>query len=126
MSMMSYHILMTAIINQIKIISGGQTGVDRAALDATLEFNIECGGWCPKGRKAEDGVTHEHYPLIEFPGAGYLKRTQHNVIDSDGTVIMYFDTLSGGTEKTVNFRMNEKKPYLLIDATELSLQRTVE
>jgi len=110
----------------IKIVSGGQTGVDRAALDAALEFNIECGGWCPKGRKSEDGTIPEHYPLIELPGADYLKRTRQNVIDSDGTVIIYFESLSGGTEKTVKFCMTQKKPYLLIDATELSPQRTAE
>ena len=113
-------------MNQIKIVSGGQTGVDRAALDAALEFNIECGGWCPKGRKSEDGTIPEHYPLIELPGADYLKRTRQNVIDSDGTVIIYFGTLSGGTEKTVKVCMTQKKPYLLIDATELSPQRTAE
>ena len=111
---------------QIKIVSGGQTGVDRAALDAALEFNIECGGWCPKGRRSEDGTIPEHYPLIELPDADYLKRTQQNVIDSDGTVIIYFDTLFGGTEKTVKFCMMQKKPYLLIDATEFSPQRTAE
>ena len=108
----------------LKIISGGQTGVDRAALDVALEFNIECGGWCPKGRKAEDGIIPKHYPLIELPDADYLKRTQQNVIDSDGTVIIYFGTLSGGTEITVKFCMTQKKPYLLIDASELSPQRT--
>lgn len=111
---------------QLKIISGGQTGVDRAALDAALASNTECGGWCPEGRKAEDGKIPPHYPVIELKNAGYTKRTRQNVIDSDGTVIIYFAILSGGTEKTLLFCLEQKKPYLLIDATELSDKRTAE
>jgi hypothetical protein len=110
----------------IKIISGGQTGVDRAALDAALQSGSECGGWCPEGRKAEDGVIPERYPLTELPGAGYTKRTRQNVIDSDVSVIIYFGSLSGGTEKTLRFCLHQKKPYLLIDATELSPTRAAE
>jgi putative molybdenum carrier protein len=110
----------------IKIVSGGQTGVDRAALDAALKLNVDCGGWCPEGRKAEDGIIPPRYPLIELAGAGYKKRTLQNVIDSDGTVIIYFDTLSGGTEKTLLFCLQQNKPYLLIDATELSPTRSAE
>jgi hypothetical protein len=113
-------------VRDIKIVSGGQTGVDRAALDAALESNIECGGWCPVGRKAEDGKIPPHYPVTELKDGGYTKRTLKNVIDSDGTVIVYFATLSGGTEKTLLFCLEQKKPYLLIDATELSPERTAE
>jgi hypothetical protein len=109
---------------KIKIVSGGQTGVDRAALDAALEFGLECGGWCPEGRQAEDGTIPPHYPVVELVGAGYKERTLQNVIDSDGTVIIYFETPSGGTEKTLLFCLNQKKPYLLVDATELSPERT--
>jgi len=111
---------------KIKIVSGGQTGVDRAALDAALSSNIECGGWCPDGRKAEDGKIPPHYPVTELKDAGYTKRTVQNVIDSDGTVIIYFDTLSGGTEKTLLFCLEQKKPYLLIDASQFSIERTAE
>ena len=111
---------------KLKIISGGQTGVDRAALDAALQFGVNCGGWCPAGRKAEDGVIPEHYPLSELSGADYINRTRKNVIDSDGTVIIYFDTPSGGTEQTLLFCIQQKKPYLLIDATELSPIRAAE
>ena len=68
-----------------RIISGGQTGVDRGALDAALKASISCGGWGPKGRKAEDGPIPERYPLQELPGADYLHRTRRNVVDSDGT-----------------------------------------
>ncbi len=111
---------------KIKIVSGGQTGVDRAALDAALESNTECGGWCPNGRKAEDGKIPSHYPVNELKNAGYTKRTRQNVIDSDGTVIIYFATLSGGTEKTLLFCLKQKKPYLLIDATELPDKRSTK
>ena len=99
----------------IKIISGGQTGVDRAALDAALESGVSVGGWCPQGRKAEDGPIAEKYPLQELPDSGYKKRTLKNVQDSDATVIIYFESVSGGTEKTLLYCLNEKKPYLLID-----------
>jgi len=110
----------------LKIISGGQSGVDRAALDAALKFNIPCGGWCPEGRKAEDGPIPDHYPLTELNGAGYAERTVQNVLDSDGTVIIYFDALSGGTENTLMCCLQNKKPYLLIDATELSPLRSAK
>jgi len=101
--------------SMIKIISGGQTGVDRAALDAALESGVSVGGWCPQGRKAEDGPIAEKYPLQELPDSGYKKRTLKNVQDSDATVIIYFESISGGTEKTLLYCLNEKKPYLLID-----------
>jgi len=104
----------------MKIVSGGQTGVDRAALDAAIECNVDAGGWCPDGRKAEDGRIADHYPLIELPNAGYRKRTLKNVQDNDGTVIIYFSALSGGTKLTVDFCMRGKKPYVLIDANQLS------
>ena len=104
----------------IKIISGGQTGVDRAALDAALESGVSVGGWCPKGRKAEDGPIAEKYPLQELPESGYKKRTLKNVQDSDATVIIYFESISGGTEKTLLYCLNEKKPYLLIDGDSIT------
>lgn len=113
-------------MSRIKIVSGGQTGVDRAVLDAALETRTECGGWCPEGRKAEDGVIPPRYPVTELIGAGYRQRTLQNVIDSDGTVIIYFETLSGGTEKTLLFCLNQKRPYLLIDAAEVSSVRAAE
>lgn len=110
----------------MKIISGGQTGVDRAALDAALEAGVECGGWCPEGRKAEDGILPARYPLIELTGAGYRQRTIRNVLDSQGTVIIYFGVPTGGTEQTLNFCIREKRPYLLLDAAEFSVERANE
>jgi len=110
----------------LKIISGAQTGVDRAALDAALSENISCGGWCPEGRKAEDGVIPEIYPVQELKGGDYPARTLKNVQDSDGTVIIYFGYLRGGTEKTLRFCLDEGKPYLLIDAQELTPIRAAQ
>ncbi len=99
-----------------RVISGGQTGVDRAALDAALEAGVECGGWCPDGRLAEDGRIDDCYPLAELPGGGYLERTLANVVDSDGTLIIYFSELEGGTLATRQFCGERDKPFLEIDA----------
>jgi len=118
-------IVVTYMTFHIKIVSGGQTGVDRAALDAALQCNIDCGGWCPQGRKAEDGIIPECYPVVELMAGGYRQRTYQNVIDSDGTLIVYFETLCGGTEQTLVFCLQQKRPYLLIDASELSIERVV-
>lgn len=103
----------------VKIVSGGQTGVDRAALDAALACGISCGGWCPQGRTAEDGVIHDRYPLVELPRGDYRERTLRNVLDSDGTLILFFNVLEGGTELTARFCRQHHKPYLLIDGGQL-------
>ena len=71
-----------------KIVSGGQTGVDRAALDSALELGFPCGGWCPKGRKAKDGPPAVRYPLTETPTGNCAERTKWNVRDSDGTLLL--------------------------------------
>ena len=76
-----------------KIVSGGQTGVDRGALDAALAMNVACGGWCPENRMADDGVIPDRYPVQILANSGYRKRTKQNVQDSDATVIIYFDSL---------------------------------
>lgn len=102
----------------MKIISGGQTGVDRGALDAALEAGIECGGTCPVGHKAEDGVIPEMYPLTELASNIYSDRTRQNVIDSDATLILHFGQLEGGTAFTRQCCIAEGKPYLVIDASE--------
>lgn len=109
-----------------RICSGGQTGVDRGALDAALDCHFPCGGWCPPGRKAEDGPIPERYPLTALTSGGYAKRTAKNVTDSDGTLVIYFDLLSGGTESTVRECMRANKPYKLIDGAEVSPARAAE
>jgi hypothetical protein len=75
-----------ALMKPIKIVSDGQTGADRAALDWALQHNVECGGWCPKGRKADDGPIETEYPLKETPSAAYTQRIEWSVRDSDATV----------------------------------------
>lgn len=85
-----------------RIISGGQTGVDRAALDAAIAAGLAVGGWCPLGRKAEDGVIPPHYPLVETPTGDYAERTEFNVRDSNGTLILYRGEMSGGTLTTAH------------------------
>ena len=110
----------------LKIVSGAQTGVDRAALDAALRKNVPCGGWCPAGKKAEDGTIPELYPVRELEDGGYNERTLKNVQDSDGTVIIYFGQLSGGTEDTLRYCLHEKKPYLLLDGLEVKTGRAAE
>ena len=98
-----------------KIISGGQTGVDRGALDAALASGFPCGGWCPEGRKAEDGRIPDRYPVAELSGADYLVRTRQNVIDADGTLVLHFTELAGGTLNTVRLCERFKKPVLVLD-----------
>ncbi len=98
-----------------KIISGGQTGVDRAALDVALALDIHCGGWCPKGRRAEDGVIPAHYPLTETASKDYRVRTRRNVRDSDGTLILTRGPVSGGTALTRKLTRELDKPCLVVD-----------
>ena len=95
-----------------KIISGGQTGADRAALDVAIELNIPHGGWIPKGRKTEDGLLPDKYQLKEMSTASYPKRTEKNVIDADGTLILTHGKLSGGSALTVKIAMKHGRPYL--------------
>ncbi len=99
----------------VKIISGGQTGVDRAALDAAIEAGIPHGGWCPKGRLAEDGRLPDRYLLEETPQSDYIQRTEWNVRDSDGTLILYWDQLEGGTKLTADFCKKYSKPHFLVN-----------
>jgi hypothetical protein len=105
---------------QVKIISGGQTGVDRVALDVALKLGIECGGWCPAGRLDELGRIPDQYPLQELEVGGFTERTSQNVQDSDGTIIIYPGKLSGGTEQTIRFCVEEQRPHQLIDASKIS------
>lgn len=101
-----------------KIISGGQTGVDQAALDMAIELAIPHGGWCPKGRLSELGTIPEKYQLQETETIEYYERTQLNIQDSDGTLIIVPElgmTINDGTVLTIESVQQQKKPYLLID-----------
>jgi len=98
-----------------KIISGGQTGADRAALDVAIKLSIPHGGWVPKGRIAEDGPLSERYQLKEMPTDSYPARTEQNVIDSDGTLIIARGKLTGGTDYTRKMTLKHKKQLLGID-----------
>jgi hypothetical protein len=98
-----------------KIISGGQTGADRAALDAAIKLGIPHGGWIPKGRKTENGILPDKYQLKEMPTASYPARTEQNVIDSDGTLIISHGKLTGGSDYTRKMTLKHKKQLLGID-----------
>ncbi len=102
----------------ITIISGGQTGTDRGALMAALDRGVPCGGWCPEGRKSEDGVIPPVYPLRELPGADYPERTLRNVIDSDATCIVVFAEVDPGSKLAAAACRRENRPYLKLDAHE--------
>jgi Circularly permutated YpsA SLOG family len=100
-----------------RIVSGGQTGVDRGALDAALGFGFPCGGWCPMGRLAEDGPIPERYPVVELAGGDYRARTRKNVQDADGTLILAFGAPKGGTLETLRDCLRFGKPHLIVDAS---------
>jgi hypothetical protein len=99
------------------IVTGGQTGVDRGALDAAMEAHEQCGGWCPDSRQSEDGVIPERYPVRELPGAGYAGRTRRNVSDSDATLVLDFSSGCRGTQLTVECARELGRPLLVLDAT---------
>src|SRR5437763_11485233 len=110
----------------LKVISGGQTGVDRGALDAALALEVECGGWCPAGRLAEDGTIPKRYPVLELPNSGYAERTARNVADSNGTLIISNGEPIGGTRETVDRCIEMGKPFLVIDCARLSIRESIE
>lgn len=111
--------------NLKKIISGGQTGADRAALDVCLQRSFPCGGACPQGGAAEDGVIDAVYPLHEIAG-GYAERTRRNVQDADGTVIVYAGRTSSGTKLTYEACQSLGKPCLCIDSNSVAVEDAVE
>jgi hypothetical protein len=109
----------------VKIVSGGQTGVDRAALDAALAAGFACGGWCPANRSAEDGPIPEKYPMSLLNEGSDRQRTLRNVHDSDGTAILFHHSLTGGTKLTRDLCIREKKPFVVLDATQITVERAV-
>jgi hypothetical protein len=98
-----------------KIVSGGQTGADRAALDFAIEWNIPHGGWIPKGRQAEDGKVPEKYRLREMNSSDYARRTEQNVIDSDATLIFSHGRLKGGSLLTRKMALKHGRPWFHVD-----------
>ena len=103
-----------------KIILGGQTGADRAALDCAIKFNIPHGGWrIPKGPIAENGPLSDNYQIQEMPTGSYPKRTEQNVIDSDGTVILTHGKLTGGSKLTKVLAEKHGRPCLHIDLNDI-------
>jgi hypothetical protein len=106
-------------------VSGGQTGVDRAALDVAISLGIPCGGWCPRGRRAEDGRISERYPMRETADTSYSSRTVQNVADSEGTLILTSGRLSGGTLLTRNTAARLQKPHLVVDPADLKQVESV-
>ena len=109
-----------------KIMSGGQTGTDRAALDFAIANGIPYGGWLPKGRKTEDGTLDLKYHLQEMPTTDYPKRTEKNVLDSEGTVIISHGLLTGGSALTREFSKKHQKHWIHIDLKELTVNQAAE
>lgn len=103
----------------MKIISGGQTGADRAALDAAIHLGLLYGGWLPRGRKTEAGPLPEHYHLRELDSNKYRDRTEKNVLASDGTLIASFGPLTGGSALTESLALRHDRPCLIIDFNEV-------
>jgi hypothetical protein len=99
----------------IKIIAGGQSGTDQAGLDTAIKLNIPHGGWIPKGRKTEDGILPEKYHLQEMTTTSYPKRTEKNILDSDGTLIFSREKLTGGSALTRKLAKQHQKPWVHID-----------
>ena len=98
-----------------RVVSGGQTGVDRAALDAGLALGMPVGGWCPRGRRAEDGPLDPRYPLEETPSRDYAERTAWNVRDADATLVLTRGRPTGGTALTIEEAGRQGKPHLVVD-----------
>jgi hypothetical protein len=103
----------------VRIISGGQTGADRAALDTAIRLGIPHGGWLPRGRKTEDGPLPARYRLQEIESDSYRERTEKNILESDGTLILSFGPLTGGSALTEYLALRHDRPCLVMDLAEV-------
>jgi len=110
----------------MKIISGGQTGADRAAIDVAIRLGLPYGGWLPRGRKTEDGPLPASYALRELDSDKYRDRTEKNVLDSDGTLIVSFGPLTGGSALTESLALRHDRPCLIIDLDEVPCAQAAE
>lgn len=106
---------MNVVFRPSRVVSGGQTGVDRAALDVAIAHGITHGGWCPRGRRAEDGRIPDRYDLREHESPDYGARTERNVVDSDATLVLTVGTPDGGTALTVRLAARHMRPSLVVD-----------
>jgi len=109
-----------------KVISGGQTGADRAGLDVAIRHNIQHGGAIPKGRRTEEGVLPEKYKLLEMSSRSYPRRTEKNVVDGDGTVILTHGRLTGGSLLTRQKAYEHDKPVFHLDMARLSVEEAAD
>ncbi len=109
-----------------KIISGGQTGADRGGLNAAIHYGLAHGGWCPKGRKAEDGIIPSKYHLNEMASPEYLPRTKANVFDSDATIIFTYGPPKGGSLKTITYAHHLEKPWHEVDLSRTTPKTIIE
>ena len=104
-----------------KVISGGQTGADQAGLDVAIKLGIPHGGWIPKGRMTEVGPLPEKYNLQEMTTKSYPKRTEQNILDSDGTLIVSHGKLTGGSKLTVDLAKKHCRPFLHLDLKSMTM-----
>jgi len=109
-----------------RILSGGQTGADRAALDFAIQHRIPHGGWVPRGRLAEDGPLARRYRVKETKSAQYPERTEQNVIHSDGTVIISHGSLTGGSANTRAMAIKHDRPWLHLDMNRLTVREATQ
>jgi hypothetical protein len=109
-----------------KIVSGGQAGADRGGLDAAMALGLEHGGWCPRGRTAEDGAIADRYALRETAARDHAVRTEMNVIDSDATLLVSRGALIGGSALTARLASAHHKPCLCLDLNAMERAEAIE
>lgn len=109
----------------MKVISGGQTGVDRAGLDVAIELGLLHGGFCPADRRAEDGPIPKQYQLVELSSTSYPVRTRANVLEADGTLILTPPQIGVGTRLTAKLAQQYEKPWLAVDPRKDHVERVV-